>query len=176
MAVLNTIYDIEKKLWEIDTSDVGHDWNEIRITFRSDDDTEKDISDIKFGVILTKNNEEIYSSHHPIHPIKYEKSKTAIMHANTIKLVPNEEYSLEAYTRTADTEKDIDVKSMSFKTLLIPKKFESWTWNDDIKDWEAPIPHPDPANGVDDPVPHKLYQWSEKRQQWIEGLPEEVKD
>jgi hypothetical protein len=176
MAFLKTIYDIANKTWSIDTSDAGFDWNEIQINFYSENNAELDISDLEFGFYLKKKGEEILSSHHPIHPIKYEKSKTAIMHVVMVQLVPNEEYYLEAYARNLTTKENVDTKSATFTTPLRPKKFESWTWNDSIKDWEAPIPHPDPVNGVDDPVLHKLYQWSESRGQWIEGLPEEVQD
>lgn len=176
MAFIKTVYDIEHKFWNIDTSEVGFEWNEVQIIFQSADDTERDISNLEFGFCLRKGAEEILSSHHPIGPIRYEKSKTAIMFAVREQLIPNETYSIEAYARDLHTKKNIDTKQLTFKTTRRPKKFESWTWNDDIKDWEAPIPHPDPVNGVDDPIPHKLYQWSNTRQQWIEGLPEEVKD
>lgn len=173
---IKTIYDIENKSWSIDTSAVGFEANEVQIVFHSTDDTERDISNLEFGFYLRKNEEEIAASHHPIPPIKYEKSKTAIMFAVMTELIPNETYSIEAYARDLVTKENIDTKQCTFKTTLRPKKFESWTWNDDIKDWEPPTPNPDPSAGVDDPIPHKLYQWSERRQQWVEGLPEEVQD
>ena len=36
------------------------------------------------------------------------------------------------------------------------KPFESWTWNNEIKDWEAPVTRPT----------DRLVVWNEVNQQW----------
>lgn len=42
--------------------------------------------------------------------------------------------------------------------FIPPKPFDSWTWNDSKKEWEAPTPMPEGA----------LYIWDEETLSWIE--------
>jgi len=41
--------------------------------------------------------------------------------------------------------------------FIPPKKFQSWTLNEDTCDWEAPIPYPNDGNN---------YLWNEDNLQW----------
>lgn len=42
-----------------------------------------------------------------------------------------------------------------------PKWYSSWIWNDQICDWEAPIPYP--TDG-------KIYMWDEENQRWYSAF------
>jgi hypothetical protein len=176
MGFLKTIYNVEEQTWNIDSSEVAHDHNEVQISTYTPENKEQDISHLEFEFCLKKDGNEILTGKCPVDPIRYELSKTALLHYESTELLPNEEYTIESYCRNIHTKELVASKSISFITPKPPKKFESWHWNNSTKLWEAPIPYPDPVNGIDDPIPHKLYQWSEKRQNWIEGTPEEVQD
>ena len=42
--------------------------------------------------------------------------------------------------------------------FIRPKPFESWILNEEIWDWEAPVPYPDD---------NQYYEWSDKAQNWV---------
>lgn len=174
MDTLKITYDISERTLRIDDTHIGHEYTEIQFEVFSKDDIERDISNTEFKLKLTKAGEEIYSIRYPIEPIKYELMKTTVIGASQQLLGANFSYHVEAYVGTIDESKEIASLSANVTTSKGPQPFPSWTFDNVNHVWAPPVPHPDPSAGVDDPDPHKLYQWSEKRQAWVEGLPEEV--
>ena len=116
---------------------------------------------------------KICSARYPIEPIKYELMKTSTIGVSTQLLGANFSYHIEAYVGTISDSKEIASISADVTTSKGPQPFPSWIFDNGEHTWVPPYPNPDPSAGVDD-IPHKLYQWSEKRQAWVEGLPEEV--
>jgi hypothetical protein len=173
MGFLRTIYNVNDMFWDIDISDAGHETNEIQLNFKTANDEEQDISNLEFDISLKKDGQEIYSSHHPIFPIQYEKIKTSTLYVSKIEVIPDEEYVIE--TTTINQNFGVNYSNtLTFKTPKPPQPFASWSWDNTTKSWQSPVPHPDPVLGVDDYVEgRKLYQWSESQQQWLEGLPED---
>ena len=174
MDILKITYDILERTLSIDDSNIGHEYTEIQFNVFSKDDIERDVSDIEFKLKLTKDGNEIYSARYPVAPIKYELMKTTLIGKSQELLGANYSYYVEAYVGTISDSKEIASLSKYVTTANGPQPFPSWTFDDVNHIWKAPTPNPDPSAGVDDPIPHKLYQWSEKRQMWVEGLPEEV--
>ena len=174
MDFLKITYDILEQTLSIDDSDIGHEYTEIQFNVFSKDDIERDVSNIEFKLKLTKDGNEIYSVRYPIEPIKYELMKTSTIGTSMQLLGANFSYHVEAYVGTIGDSKEIASMSAGVTTSKGPQPFPSWTFDDAAHAWVPPAPNPDPSAGVDDPISHKLYQWSEKRQMWVEGLPEEI--
>jgi len=50
-------------------------------------------------------------------------------------------------------------------TKFFPRKpYESWTWNEEIKYWQSPVPYPT----QEDPENPKFYVWDEDTLTWKE--------
>ena len=52
----------------------------------------------------------------------------------------------------------------NYKQLITPKPYESWVWNRELENWEAPYGYP---QGADSGV----YIWSEEDKDWIPAEP-----
>jgi hypothetical protein len=174
MDFLKITYDILEQTLSLDDSDIGHEYTEIQFNVFSKDDVERDVSNIEFKLKLTKDGNEIYSIRYPVEPIKYELMKTSTIGTSMQLLGANFSYHVEAYVGTISDSKEIASLSADVTTSKGPQPFPSWTFDNVNHVWAAPTPNPDPSTGPDDPISRKLYQWSEKRQAWIEGLPEEI--
>lgn len=174
MSILKLIYDVEHSSWNVNSTEIGHDNNEIQVWFLVPGNASHDISNLKFCFELTCAAVEILKVQYPIPPIKYESIKSSLLGATVIELVPNTEYNIRVYTHTLDSGEIITTTACDFITAKPPQQFASWTWSDIEHAWMPPIPHPDPAIFLNTRPNQKLYQWSEKRLNWIEGLPEEV--
>ena len=97
------------------------------------------------------------------------------MGISTQLLGANFSYRIEAYVGTISDSKEIASISADITTSKGPQPFPSWTFDNGQHKWIPPYPNPYYLEGVDVPDrPTKLCQWSEKRQQWVEGIPEEV--
>ena len=49
-----------------------------------------------------------------------------------------------------------------------PKPYPSWTWDEEINYWKAPVPYPAPESEeafLEDP---HFYRWDEENQQWVD--------
>ena len=75
----------------------------------------------------------------------------------------NEDYTLQVYVEDAGVFYDKTIN------ISIPKSirpydhngdFDSWTWNDTAKIWEAPVAKPDDPNDG-------FYKWDEQNQEWV---------
>jgi len=175
MACVKLTYDIVNCAWNINTSEIGHDFNEIQLWFLSEGDISRDISNLEFGYSLTKDGAELLTAQYPVPPIKYESVKSSLLGSKMIELIPDSQYRIEIYARTVADSEPVAINDYEFTTIKSPRQFASWTWDSSQKQWIPPYPNPDPVNGVDTTRPgQKLYQWSEKRQAWVEGLPEEI--
>jgi hypothetical protein len=175
MDFLKITYDILEQTLKLDDSDIGHEYTEIQFNVFSKDDIERDISNIEFKLKLTKDGTEIYSVRYPIDPIKYELMKTTTIGTSMQLLGANYSYRVEAYVGTISDSKEITSLVADVTTSKGPQPFPSWTFDNSKHAWVAPSPNPYHFEGVDNPDrPTTLCQWSEKRQQWVEGIPEEV--
>ena len=174
MDSLKIIYDILEQTLTLDDSEIGHEYTEIQFNVFSKDDVARSIGNTEFKFTLSKDGNTVVSARYPIEPIKYELIKTSTIGASMQLLGADTTYHIEAYVGTIDSFKEIARISADVVTSKGPQPFPSWTFDSNLKTWVPPIPNPDPSIGVDDPITHKLYQWSEKRQMWVEGLPEEV--
>ena len=175
MDFLKITYDILEQTLSIDDSDIGHEYTEIQFNIFSKDNIERDVSNMEFKFKLTKDGNEICSARYPIEPIKYELMKTTTVGISTQLLGAYFSYRIEAYVVTISDSKEIASISADITTSKGPQPFPSWTFDNGQHKWIPPYPNPYYLEGVDVPDrPTKLCQWSEKRQQWVEGIPEEV--
>jgi hypothetical protein len=82
----------------------------------------------------------------------------------TIERVKNE-YSASACHKM-DLEKELDLFGTTYWNgfrFVLPSPYPSWIFNEEINDWEAPIPMP-----TFDPEDPKYYVWNEATTLWIE--------
>lgn len=79
------------------------------------------------------------------------------------KLELNENYTLQIYAEDAGVfyDKIININMpKSIRPYNHNGDFDSWTWNDTTKEWEAPVIKPnDPKDG--------FYKWNEEDQKWV---------
>jgi hypothetical protein len=77
-----------------------------------------------------------------------------------------EEFSAHAYYKM-NLEKELALLGIAYwggSRFLLPSPYPSWVFNEEINDWEAPIPYP--TFNEEDP---KYYVWNEATTSWVEA-------
>jgi hypothetical protein len=77
-----------------------------------------------------------------------------------------EEFSAHAYYKM-NLEKELALIGVAYwagSRFLLPSPYPSWVFNEEINDWEAPIPYP--TLNEEDP---KYYVWNEATTSWVEA-------
>jgi len=147
--------------WILDTTEIGSHSNDLFIGF-TDEAPIVEFKNLSFGYELRQNeNIKSYGVYPPANT-KYVRSDQEYLVSVRLNTQPNETYELFLWAENNSTriEKTFE--------LNIPKPqqpFESWTWNDINKTWEAPVPYPEDE---------KIYTWNEETQNWEEVTEEET--
>ena len=147
--------------WILDTSGIGLHYNDLFIGF-TDEAPIVEFKNLNFGYELRQNeNIKSYGVYPPANT-KYVRSDQEYLVSVRIETQPNETYELFLWAENDS------IKIEKTFELNIPKpqqNFESWTWNDINKIWEAPVPYPED---------NKIYTWNEETQNWEEVTEEEI--
>jgi hypothetical protein len=76
-----------------------------------------------------------------------------------------EEFNAHAYYKM-NLEKELALIGTAYwngSRFVLPSPYPSWVFNEEINDWEAPIPMP-----TFDPEDPRYYEWDEATTSWIE--------
>ena len=143
----------ETQNWEVTFEDLAPNYADLFIGF-TDDAPVIEFKDLKFKYELRQGDNIKQYGVYPPPNTRYIRSDQKYLVVERLNLKPEIEYELYLW---AENNKESFETTVTFTTPRPEQLYESWTWDTESKQWQAPVPYPDDDN---------IYQWNEEDQQW----------
>ena len=141
--------------WSLDISEIGSGSNDLFITF-TEEAPVITFKDLKFGYELKQGDNIKQYGVYPHPGVRYKRSDQEYLEVVRLNTKADESYILFLW---AENDGQRFEKEFEFVTPRPRQPYDSWSWNSEIKVWEAPEPRPDDG---------KEYQWDEETLSWVE--------
>ena len=145
--------------WSLDTSEIGPTTNDLFITF-TEEAPVITFKDLKFGYELKQDGNIKQYGVFPPPGVKYVRTDQPYIVVERLNLVLETDYELYLWAENGGESFETTV---SFTTPRPAQPYDSWVWNTETLNWEAPVPYPDDG---------KFYTWDEETQSWVEVTEE----
>lgn len=155
MSKLSLKNKLNQGSWEMVVQDINPYFVDLCIGFESDSSIVV-FSDLHFKFELKKDNEIVSYGEYPTAGARYIQTDEEFLMTQRILLVPESNYSVYVWSTN---NKIISENTFNFQTEKPLQPFSSWTWNNQNKEWESPVPYPEGDNA---------YRWDEDTQSWEE--------
>jgi hypothetical protein len=163
---IKLILDIANKDWVIDYSKIDpyDDYIDLYFSFVKDGENNVEFNNLRFGCSITDSEDNMLgSTSYPNDGIQYVQTDQEYLEVfRQFGFRPNREYRIDAWAENGD------VSFSETLNIFIPIPhipYLSWSWNDEIAEWQPPFQPPDDGN---------MYTWNELEQKWDIYIPEPV--
>ena len=147
-------YDVENKKFSIEhAKDLTSEQNEAAFSFVSSQKY-TNIKGIRFGFDVYKEKELVVSETFPHRSIAFETVTESFLCITPFNIDAGVSYTFKGWIELPG-EPQV-TKTVTVDKIYPPKPFPSWHWDDELRDWAAPVP-----KKYDKP-----YIWNEETLQW----------
>ena len=155
---MKLIMDIETRTWSYDASDIDHSSEYIDFYFSFKDEEAKTVqfNNLRFGYFLVLDSGEVVNEEYPKGNVVYLDTDQEYLEVSRVfGFRPNRSYDIEFWAEDSGI---MFFENATFTIPIPPQPFNSWTWDDEIASWVAPVEYPSDGN---------MYHWDEVSQEWI---------
>jgi len=156
--------DLKHKSFELDLEDLDPHSNYFDLKFSFIFEGIKNVMFDNLSFEYTAFHEDVVlnSEKYPPKNIQYISSGQEYLEFTRVfGIRPNRDYRIDVSVNHAN---ELFFESITFEVPKFNQPYESWTWNDELIEWQSPIPYPEDEN---------FYTWNEEDQAWEIFIPEE---
>jgi hypothetical protein len=161
---MKIIIDLKYKTFSLDLTDLDPLYNyfDLKFLFVSEGEKEVIFDNLNFEYTAFYEDIVLNSETYPPKNIQYVSSGQEYLELSRVPGIrPNKEYRIDVLVNHSN---ESFSDSIIFKVPKLNQPYESWIWNDELIEWESPIPYPEDEN---------FYTWNEEDQAWNIFIPEE---
>lgn len=128
----------------------------LKIGFRQNGELPVSFDSMAFGYAIYDGNDKIRENRNPLGNINYVSTEEDYIYSTVIDgLVPGKKYTMSVWFQNNEK---ISEEDFEFSLPLPEKPYPSWIYNNELNQWESPVPYPQ-EKGLG-------YIWDEDNAKW----------